>query len=117
MEKERNIKRYSGAELDALREKGESRTDLARVQAKTEEELLRDIASDPDFSDVPENWYENAQAVMPVPKRSFCRFGSTATSSIGSRAKAPATRHGSMRSCAPMSRRPRSGALDCRFEA
>ncbi len=69
MERERNIKRYSGAELDALREKGESRTDLARVQAKTEEELERDIASDPDFCDVPENWYENAQAVMPVPKK------------------------------------------------
>jgi uncharacterized protein (DUF4415 family) len=49
--------------------RGESRTDLARVQAKTEEELERDIASDPDFADVPETWYENAQAVMPVPKK------------------------------------------------
>jgi len=69
MEKERNIKRYTEAELDALREQGESRTDMARVQARTEEELEADIASDPDFCDVPENWYENAKAGMPVPKK------------------------------------------------
>lgn len=69
MEKDENIRRYSAAELAARRARGESRTDLARVQAKTEEELERDIASDPDFCDVPENWYENAQAVMPVPKK------------------------------------------------
>ncbi len=69
MERDENIKRYTAAELDAMIARGESRTDLARVRAKTEEELECDIASDPDFCDVPENWYENAQAVMPVPKK------------------------------------------------
>lgn len=69
MERDESIKRYSEAELEARRARGESRTDLARVRAKTEEELERDIASDPDFADVPDNWYENAQAVIPVPKK------------------------------------------------
>lgn len=69
MEKNENIKRFSAAELEARRARGESRTDLARVRAKMEEELERDIASDPDFADVPENWCENAEAVMPVPKK------------------------------------------------
>jgi len=69
MEKEKSIRRFSKAELEELRARGESRTDLARVQSKTAEELERDIASDPDFSDVPEDWYESAKAVMPTPKK------------------------------------------------
>lgn len=67
MEKDENIRRFSAAELEARR--AESRTDLARVRAKTEQELERDIASDPDFRDLPEDWYENAEAVMPTPKK------------------------------------------------
>jgi uncharacterized protein (DUF4415 family) len=69
MEKERNIKRFSEWELDERRARGESRTDLARVQAKTEEELERDIASDADLKDVPEDWVQHAEAVMPTPKK------------------------------------------------
>ncbi|WOJ89075.1 BrnA antitoxin family protein [Methylocapsa polymorpha] len=69
MQKEKNIRRFSKAELEELRARGESRTDLARVQVKTAEELERDIASDPDFSDMAENWYESAEAVMPTPKK------------------------------------------------
>jgi uncharacterized protein (DUF4415 family) len=65
----RNIKSYSAAELAALRDRGESRTDWARVKAKTEAELEQDIATDPDFRDQPADWYRQAQAVMPVPKR------------------------------------------------
>ena len=47
------IVRYSDIELRASVARGEDRTDLARVEAKTEAELERDIASDPDFADVP----------------------------------------------------------------
>jgi uncharacterized protein (DUF4415 family) len=63
------IKRYSAADLARLRARGESRTDLARVRAKTAAELERDIADDPDFRDVPEDWVATAEAVMPIPKR------------------------------------------------
>lgn len=57
--------------MDELRERaqqGESRTDLARIDAMTEAELEQAIASDPDWADIPENWYEQAEAVMPKPK-------------------------------------------------
>jgi uncharacterized protein (DUF4415 family) len=32
-------------------------------------ELERDIASDPDFKDVPRDWYKDAEAVMPIQKK------------------------------------------------
>jgi uncharacterized protein (DUF4415 family) len=64
-----SIKRHSAAELARRRARGESRTDLARVRAKTAAELERDIADDPDFRDVPKDWVAPAEAVMPTPKR------------------------------------------------
>jgi uncharacterized protein (DUF4415 family) len=64
-----SIKRHSAAELARRRARGESRTDLARVRAKTAAELERDIADDPDFRDVPKDWVATAEAVMPTPKR------------------------------------------------
>lgn len=64
-----SIQRYSAADLARRRAHGESRTDLPRVRAKTAPELQRDIADDPDFRDVPENWAATAEAVMPIPKR------------------------------------------------
>jgi len=69
IQRDETIKKYSESELDALREQGEGRTDLARVRAKAEVELEHDIASDPDFRDVPETWDETAEAVVPVPKK------------------------------------------------
>ena len=69
MAKEKGIRRFTEAELEERWARGESCTDLARVRAKTAEELERDIASDPDFSDVPEDWYKRAEAVMPTPKK------------------------------------------------
>ena len=63
-----DIRRYTSAELDALRaERGP--TDMSRVKAKTEAELERDIAADPDWRDIPRTWHEAAEAVMPVPKK------------------------------------------------
>jgi uncharacterized protein (DUF4415 family) len=42
---------------------------MARVRAKTEAELERDIAGDPDFRDVPADWYEAAESIMPATKQ------------------------------------------------
>ncbi len=67
--KSENIVRFSAAELKAKRARGESRTDLARLRNKTEAELEADIAADEDFRDVPENWVEAAEAVIPTPKK------------------------------------------------
>jgi uncharacterized protein (DUF4415 family) len=62
-------KRYSASELARRRARGESRTDLARVRVKTAAQLERDIASDPEFRDIPRDWIESAKAVLPTPKR------------------------------------------------
>lgn len=35
----------------------------------TESELEEAIASDPDWNQIPEDWYLKAQAVMPTPKK------------------------------------------------
>jgi len=64
-----SIKHYSAADLARRRAGGEGRTDLARLRAKTAAELDHDIATDPDFRDVPIDWVATAQAVMPTPKR------------------------------------------------
>lgn len=69
MANEDNIKTYTTADLAALRARGESRTDLARVRAKSEAELKQDIAADPDFRDVPDDWHVTAEALMPTPKK------------------------------------------------
>jgi uncharacterized protein (DUF4415 family) len=63
------MSRYSATELRAKRARGESRTDLERLRNKTEAELEADIAADEDFRDVPENWYEAAEAVIPTAKK------------------------------------------------
>jgi uncharacterized protein (DUF4415 family) len=69
MAKENGIRRFSETELEERRARGESRTDVARIRAKTAEELEREIAGDPDFSGVPKDWYKRAEAVMPTPKK------------------------------------------------
>lgn len=63
-----DTKRYTMDELRERAQRGESRTNLARIKAMTEEELEQAIASDPDWADIPENWFEQAEAVMPKPK-------------------------------------------------
>ena len=55
MAKKQNIKRYTAAELDAMFARGEDKTNWARVEALTEEELERAIADDPD-SDPQVDW-------------------------------------------------------------
>lgn len=64
-----DIRRFSKEELKARRRERATKTDLAAVRAKSEAELERDIAGDPDFRDVPPDWHLAAEAVMPTPKR------------------------------------------------
>lgn len=69
MSRER-IVRYTLAEIREKRASGElkSQTDWARVDAKTDEEIERDIASDPDWQhDLDPDW-ENAVLVVPPSK-------------------------------------------------
>ena len=56
MEKSENIVRYTAEELQAMREQGLSQTDLARIDAMTEEELQKAIENDPDAALTPEQW-------------------------------------------------------------
>lgn len=63
-----DIRRYTADEIREMVRRGESRTDRARIGAMTEAELEQVIANDPDWADIPKNWYEQAEAVMPKPK-------------------------------------------------
>ncbi len=69
MTKENNIRRFTAAELRERVARGEDRTDWERVRAKTEADIARDIADDPDWRDVPHDWYLTAELVMPGPKK------------------------------------------------
>ena len=68
MKRKLPIKTFSTAELLEARARGESKTDLGRVRAKSEAELDRDIAGDPDFNDQPRDWYMSAKALLPPAK-------------------------------------------------
>ena len=69
MENEESLTRFTSAELAARHARGESKTDFARLRAKTDADIESDIAHDPDYADIPENWYLHAKAVMPKSKR------------------------------------------------
>jgi uncharacterized protein (DUF4415 family) len=65
MRKEGNIVRYTLEELKELSRRGGTKTDLARIDAMTEEELEAAIASDPDWRDVPRDWHKDARPWLP----------------------------------------------------
>jgi uncharacterized protein (DUF4415 family) len=67
MQKEKNIKSYSAAELKARR--GESRTDLSRVDAITDEALEQLIAEDEDERGMEADWTQ-AKLILPQAKQS-----------------------------------------------
>lgn len=69
MMKDDNTKRYSAEELRARRARGESRTDWARVDALSEAELDAAIAADPDWRDIPRDWWKDAVPVAPGAKK------------------------------------------------
>src|SRR5580765_192071 len=56
MRKKGNIVSYMVEEIDTMLARGESKTDWARVDAKTEEELAADMRSDPAWDGVPDDW-------------------------------------------------------------
>jgi uncharacterized protein (DUF4415 family) len=67
--KEKNIKMFSATELKERLARGESRSDLARIRSMTDEDVERQIAGDPDWKDVPEDWYCDAETVLPPGKK------------------------------------------------
>ena len=68
MRKKGNIVSYSADEIKTMVERGESQTDWARVDSKSEEELAADIASDPDWAGVPEDWFIRGQIASGLMK-------------------------------------------------
>ena len=64
-----SIVRHSAAELKKKRDRGESRTDWRRLDRQDDAALERAIASDPDWRDVPKDWFKDAEAVVGPPKR------------------------------------------------
>jgi uncharacterized protein (DUF4415 family) len=66
MAKKEDIRRYTASELDAMRRKGLSQTDWAKVKAMTEEELEASIAADPDDIHEPLDW---TKAIKGLPPR------------------------------------------------
>ncbi|HIJ75939.1 MAG TPA: hypothetical protein HPP81_04410 [Deltaproteobacteria bacterium] len=67
MKSDKNIKSYTAAELKA--ERADSRTDLTKADAVTDEELERRIAEDEDERDLKPDW-TRARLVLPAPKQS-----------------------------------------------
>jgi uncharacterized protein (DUF4415 family) len=65
MQKQEHIVRYTAEELDALRARGEDRTDFARLHAMTEEELEASI----DREEEGEVDWSTIQVGIPGPKQ------------------------------------------------
>jgi hypothetical protein len=64
-----NIVSCTAEELRAMIARGEDRTDWARVDALTEAELEAAIAGDPDWADIPRDWYKRAVPHYPEALR------------------------------------------------
>jgi len=69
MSKNEDIRRYTGEQLEAMIVRGEDLTNWAAVDAKTEEDIIRDTASDPAWDGIPEDWYKNAVRGIPFGKK------------------------------------------------
>jgi uncharacterized protein (DUF4415 family) len=69
-----DIVSFTAEELRAMIERGEDRTDWARVDAMTEEELEAAIASDPDWADIPRDWYQHARPHYPADMKRHIRL-------------------------------------------
>jgi uncharacterized protein (DUF4415 family) len=62
--KDEDIRIYTADELEAMRRRGETKTDWNRLRTMTEKELEQSIADDPDWSDLIVDW-DNATWVSP----------------------------------------------------
>lgn len=67
MKKKENIKSYTAEELKA--KKAESKTDLLRMDALTDEELEKAISEDPETRDICPDWTK-AKLILPRAKAS-----------------------------------------------
>jgi uncharacterized protein (DUF4415 family) len=65
MKREGDIVSYTAEELKEMRARGEDQTDWARVDDLTEMQLEAAIASDPDWADIPRDWYKHAKPYYP----------------------------------------------------
>jgi len=102
MAKKAHIVRYSGQELAAKRQRGETRSDWARAAAMTDREIEADIASDPEEAGMAVDW-DSVTVELPKPKADL-HIASTATSSIIFAVPARVTRPASTPFCDPTSR-------------
>lgn len=66
-----SIVRYTAEEIEAMIARGESKTDWARVDAMTDEDIERAIADDPDWADFKEIDWSKAVLVIPKAKKSI----------------------------------------------
>ena len=67
MQRKGHTVRHTAEELEAMRQRGESRSDWARAAAMTSEQIEASVASDPDEADMVMDW-ESATIEMPQPK-------------------------------------------------
>jgi uncharacterized protein (DUF4415 family) len=74
VKKDERIVSCTFEELEQMRARGESKTDWARVDALPEEELEAAIGSDPDWADIPRDWYEHATPHYPDALRKLVRL-------------------------------------------
>ena len=65
---EKNIVRYSADEIRRMAAAGESKSDWARVDAMTDEEIEAQMRDDPDWADLMDLDWSKATIVYPVPK-------------------------------------------------
>lgn len=66
MAKRPDIERYTAEQLEAKRRRGESRTDWAKFDGMTEDELERSVKADPEDVHEEPDW---SQAVKGLPPR------------------------------------------------
>lgn len=67
MAKKEHIVRYSAEEIDGMIRRGESRTNWARQQAMTYDEIEAQIAADPDEAGMVYDW-DSTTTELPKPK-------------------------------------------------
>jgi uncharacterized protein (DUF4415 family) len=68
MRRRGDIVRYTAEEIDAMLVRGESRTNWAKVDAMTEEELEASIAADPDDVHEEPDWTTAIKGLPPIKR-------------------------------------------------
>lgn len=66
--KKENIRRYTAEEIRARRARGDTGIDWERINAMTDEEIERNALEENRRLGIPDDWYKDAYAVLPVEK-------------------------------------------------